>query len=438
MKKILLSLLFFMLTTPAIAACISSSDAFMWANYNPNLFIQASTNGKLSKSTIGQTINVSVYEASSVTPFLVTSIQTSSPYLFVTQTQNEHGLYVASLSATRPGVYVLQANTTLGESKPFVLSILPCVFPSSSTSPSLNQQTSVLKAYPSGVAPYVNNGRSKTVTLAGYTMKSAVTSTRWIPVQGKTPLDAKAVTILITPDYGNLPHFWTYRIPATNGHFAANLYSPYEGKVNVFLYPHYEQLETQNAETRKFGFGLLANSVIVQSQNTATTQQLALLASSQRDYNLTPQLTQIAQYIQSNAPSQAASIQGIVHYVASYLTYNQEETIPNQSGEDTNYLVQSMDQSYQSGKGVCVDFANETAGMLASIGIPARTVRGSTSNDLTPLSHEWIQVWQANHWVNYDPTWDVSGVSISGEYDGNSAVFTTTHNADLNQMGSAQ
>ena len=62
------------------------------------------------------------------------------------------------------------------------------------------------------------------------------------------------------------------------------------------------------------------------------------------------------------------------------------------------------DETLQSGKGICFDYASLGAAMLRSQGIPAKIVTGTVSPQ--GIYHAWIM-------VNIDGTWQSARFSVS-------------------------
>jgi transglutaminase-like putative cysteine protease len=185
------------------------------------------------------------------------------------------------------------------------------------------------------------------------------------------------------------------------------------------------------------------NVTMPSNAQTLTDQQLALLASAQRDYNLSPEATLVANTIQQNSNNEWEAIQTITNYVSNHIQYNNSEMETTQNGTQPNYLWKPMDEVFSSHLGICVDYADEAVGMLNSIGIEARTYSANTKT----VGHEWFQVWDANlgsgQWVAYDPCWDsITHEEVSNEYDGDfeqpnfdNSPFANNHNQLFQDAG---
>jgi len=82
------------------------------------------------------------------------------------------------------------------------------------------------------------------------------------------------------------------------------------------------------------------------------------------------------------------------------------EYVPGSTGVRTSAL-----QAWELRKGVCQDIAQLTAGMLRSVGIPARYVSGYlyprsdalVGDTVAGQSHAWVE-WWTGAWAGFDPT----------------------------------
>jgi transglutaminase-like putative cysteine protease len=93
------------------------------------------------------------------------------------------------------------------------------------------------------------------------------------------------------------------------------------------------------------------------------------------------------------------------HAIAEWVRAN-VEYVPGSTGVRTSAL-----QAWALRKGVCQDIAQLTAGMLRSVGIPARYVSGylyprasaGVGDTVAGQSHAWVE-WWAGDWTGFDPT----------------------------------
>lgn len=88
----------------------------------------------------------------------------------------------------------------------------------------------------------------------------------------------------------------------------------------------------------------------------------------------------------------------IYSYVVSAIKYDTSIT-SLKSG-----YVPSINKTYSSKKGICYDFASITAGMLRSVGVPTRLIKG-TSNNVNGY-HAWNEVLIGGKWYIIDTSYD--------------------------------
>ena len=89
----------------------------------------------------------------------------------------------------------------------------------------------------------------------------------------------------------------------------------------------------------------------------------------------------------------------LYRFVVKHMTYDTEKaaTVPNE------YLPDA-EESLETGKGICFDYAELLAVMLRSEGIPAQVVIGTVMPE--NLYHAWNSVYIDGAWVWMDPTFD--------------------------------
>jgi len=69
-----------------------------------------------------------------------------------------------------------------------------------------------------------------------------------------------------------------------------------------------------------------------------------------------------------------------------------------------NYLP-DIDETFNTGRGICYDYASLLAAMLRSIGIPAKLVKGYPDY-MQDTYHAWNEVYIAGKWIVIDTTYD--------------------------------
>jgi len=105
--------------------------------------------------------------------------------------------------------------------------------------------------------------------------------------------------------------------------------------------------------------------------------------------------------IEFNSNSEIETISEITEWVNTNIQYDFE-----------NYYngVYSAKQTYNSGAGVCDEFANLTAAFMRIKGIPARYVTGISYDGERFGLHGWIEVYLPNTgWIGVDSTYGEAG-----------------------------
>lgn len=145
------------------------------------------------------------------------------------------------------------------------------------------------------------------------------------------------------------------------------------------------------------------------------------------------QAVQTAAELAAGAENDLDAVGRIYHYVIENVTYDDEKAATVSSG----YLP-DVDETLQSGKGICFDYAALTAAMLRSQNIPTRLEIGYSGS----IYHSWISVYiqgmgwldkliefSGEGWTRMDPTFASSGDSSSAilEYIGDGTNYTTQY-----------
>ena len=92
-------------------------------------------------------------------------------------------------------------------------------------------------------------------------------------------------------------------------------------------------------------------------------------------------------------------VKAIYEYIVSNIKY--DFTKKNKITSD--YLPQ-IDEIYQEGGGICYDFSSIMAGMLRSVGIPAKLIKGYSKNATS--YHSWNEVYINDNWIVIDASYD--------------------------------
>ncbi|MDD2215605.1 MAG: transglutaminase-like domain-containing protein [Eubacteriales bacterium] len=92
-------------------------------------------------------------------------------------------------------------------------------------------------------------------------------------------------------------------------------------------------------------------------------------------------------------------VKAIYEYIVSNIKY--DFTKKNKITSD--YLPQ-IDEIYQESGGICYDFSSIMAGMLRSVGIPAKLIKGYSKNATS--YHSWNEVYINDNWIVMDASYD--------------------------------
>lgn len=156
-----------------------------------------------------------------------------------------------------------------------------------------------------------------------------------------------------------------------------------------------------------------------------------LCANDYSSYTETSSCVEKAREIAETAGDAVGVVAGVYSYVTSTVTYDREKAQSVQSG----YLP-NPDETMQTGKGICFDYASLAAAMLRSQGIPTKLVFGYVSPDdlyhawnmfYTPESG-WITVGyevSADDWNRLDLTFSANGAD--GKFIGNGSNYTDVY-----------
>ncbi len=424
-----------------------TNDQSDWQQASRDFFISAQTNlpgttgtpTSLFNATTGQTLYLFAYSDSMDVPNQSVTWQVNSPDATVTTNSQAwklgtHQVTEATFIASKPGIYTVQAEMNGIFSVPLVLTI--GLTQLNSTPFAVSNAQMGIEGLPAGLPTVAST------TQAGVTYIPFQAQQNWIPISGFTNLSVPAMNVILTDTNGQL---WTYRLPVVNGQFSGSVLSPFTGNVTVTLFPHYFQAQTQSVE-KNSGYSYPNSSYTVNvSGNALDTLGKALLTSAQRDYNMSPQFAQTASLLLENSPTMDTAIAAISNYTSESIIYNQQEL------QTVNYRWQDALTAWQSGTGVCEDYASLAAALLDSVGIPTQTVGGWANGNWTtpPASdsnaadaHEWDQSWDGSQWIVFDPTWntdDSSSVAhyLTNEFFTNTTSMQAEHLPDPNQTGQA-
>ncbi len=94
----------------------------------------------------------------------------------------------------------------------------------------------------------------------------------------------------------------------------------------------------------------------------------------------------------------AEKVATIYNYIVHNLRYDYAK-----KNVTTGY-VPDIDEIVESGGGICYDFSSVMAGMLRSVGIPAKLVKGYSK--VTTVYHAWNEVYLNGRWIIIDTSYD--------------------------------
>lgn len=108
-----------------------------------------------------------------------------------------------------------------------------------------------------------------------------------------------------------------------------------------------------------------------------------------------------AKDLTKNMKNDEDKVKAIYEYITKNFTYDFDKL-----SELTPDYVPDLDKTFESNKGICYDYSSVLAGMLRSIGIPAKLVKGYAPN--VKEYHAWNEVYiqSQGKWVTIDTTVD--------------------------------
>lgn len=411
--------------------------------YNP-LNNPPSIAPKLLNVGTGQTLNLFAYsDIQNVDPSQ-TTWWVDSPYAAIqpdhtlwtqtiagTQLDEAHATFVAS----KPGIYTVQADINGNDSVPLVITVGYSQLQHVSITPSTNQVG--IQLFPQ-TSPDFSKAQSFQIGIPKLYDAIAFPSVNqgWIPVAGFVPTSVQQVSIILEDSTGHIDASYTAPVFTSitgQSFYRAEVQSPIAyGSLVIAIIPNYPQYLTQQINNETPTLSPLYLSYQMTDGTTLSQSQLDLMPTAKIDYNMSPAFQTIAETLMENAPSLDAGIQAINNYVSDDLAYDQSELQPG------GYRFQDSLQTLNSGTGICEDYAELTASLLRSIGIPTETIQGTAQDfngdlpqDPSQANHEWVKAWDGNQWVVMDPTWSGGGVTnggyITNEYLTNTNAFSTQH-----------
>lgn len=126
-------------------------------------------------------------------------------------------------------------------------------------------------------------------------------------------------------------------------------------------------------------------------------------------------ITDKANEIISGISDSYERIKAVHNWVANYLAYNLDEYNGNYDYVKEYYA--KFPNTFESGAmvaletktGVCTEYGILASQLLRAVGIPARLVL------FEDASHLWVEAFDGERWISFDPTWDTTDAIINGE-----------------------
>lgn len=127
------------------------------------------------------------------------------------------------------------------------------------------------------------------------------------------------------------------------------------------------------------------------------------------DWNTSMAAVQIAGELVGDRVTDSEKVAAIYNYVIANVQYDYDKI----NFINSMYLP-DIDQTLASQKGICYDFSSTFAGMLRSVGIPAKLVKGYTIN--ANGYHAWNEVYIDGAWVVIDTCYDSQMIARNSAY----------------------
>jgi transglutaminase-like putative cysteine protease len=403
----------------------ATDDSEFWRRAGKDIYIEAcsypfymdnATSGPaLLKAEPGDPIYLTVASSTKnidPTPiwFVNSPYATISPVCDYEFSRGGYRVGVGTFTATKPGIYTVQAESGGEYSMPLVLLV-----GLDKLTASRNLAVSG-KTY--GIQPLPRNLPSvPSRTQNGITYKPYRPINGWLPVSGYVK-GADSVVVYLWS--GNSD--WSYCLPVHNGQFSGLVRIPFTGNdVKVLICTNFNQSLTQH--------GRIPSGAIYDVSNSVPISRLdkARLASAEMDVNMLPDFAREASILMDNSPTTKTGIVAISNFAAEKVQYDWPTYLSGKS------LWCDSATLWNKPIGVCQDIAALAATMMKSIGIPVETVVGAAPKG-PQQNHEWLQAYDGSSWIILDPTWDsptseqdMTKDVLSNEYNDNSLDFQTSH-----------
>lgn len=172
----------------------------------------------------------------------------------------------------------------------------------------------------------------------------------------------------------------------------------------------------QNPETK--GYALVYSGKF---NVTLVNEQSPFLYPNQVvNYDATTQTIQKAFELVSNDTNDLQRVKTLYDYVVNHITYDYDKS----KATKNTYVLPNVDETLDSNKGICFDYAAVMAAMCRSQHIPCKVIVGDTKE-----YHAWVEVWldgmgwidpqilfEGKSWTRLDPTYASTKAKYDGEY----------------------
>ena len=148
------------------------------------------------------------------------------------------------------------------------------------------------------------------------------------------------------------------------------------------------------------------------------------------DFTSDSEAVRLAGELSADCESDLDALTAIYSYVTEHITYDDEKA----ATVETGYLP-DIDETLESGKGICFDYAALTVSMLRSLSIPARLNIGYSGD----IRHAWVDVYiesagwvrhavefSGNEWEMMDPTYAaaIGSDELTNDYIGDGENYS--------------
>lgn len=135
-------------------------------------------------------------------------------------------------------------------------------------------------------------------------------------------------------------------------------------------------------------------------------QNESFLVSAQPVYWKEGQATKLAMDLTKEDVETKQKVNSIYNYIIKNIAYDY-----NKAAALTDDYVPNIEETLNIKSGICYDYAALMAGMLRSLGIPTKLVKGY-KNDLE-IYHAWNEVLIEDKWVIIDTTYDAAFAKVN-------------------------